>query len=77
MKMTETELLQHALVGYQAQREEIQRRIEDVQRRMNSAAVEAEQRPKRHLSREGRAAIAAAAKKRWAKARRMQRARGR
>lgn len=77
MNITQTELLQHALVGYQAQREEIQRRMEDIQRRLNGGAVPVDERPKRHLSAEGRAAIIAATKRRWAKARREKRNKGR
>lgn len=76
MNITETELLQHALIGYQAQLEETQRRIEDVRRRLSGAAEAVEERPKRHLSAKGRAAIIAATKRRWAKARREKRAKG-
>lgn len=74
MTITQTELLQHALIGYQAQVDEIQRRMEDARRRLNGAASPAEERPKRHLSAKGRAAIIAATKKRWAKVRREKRA---
>jgi hypothetical protein len=65
MKMTEAELLEHALVGYQAQRDEIQRRIDDVQRGLSGAAAEEEPRPKRRLSPEGRRRLIAATRKRW------------
>lgn len=77
MNITQTELLQHALIGYQAQVEEILRRMEDVRRRLNSAAVRVDERPKRHLSAKGRAAIIAATKRRWAKARREKRSKER
>jgi hypothetical protein len=77
MTITQTELLQHALIGYQAQLEEIQRRMEDVRGRLNSAAPPVEARPKRHLSAKGRAAIIAATKRRWAKARREKRSKKR
>jgi hypothetical protein len=76
MTITQTELLQHALIGYQAQADEIQRRMEDVRGRLNGAAP-AEERPKRHLSAKGRAAIIAATKRRWAKVRREKRTKGR
>lgn len=65
MKMTETELLGYALVGYQVQPEEIQRRIDDVQRRLTGAAAEVEPRPKHRLSPEGRRRLIAATRKRW------------
>jgi hypothetical protein len=77
MTITQTELLQHALIGYQAQLEEIQRRMEDVRGRLNSAATPAEERPKRHLSAKGRAAIIAATKRRWAEVRREKRSKER
>jgi penicillin V acylase-like amidase (Ntn superfamily) len=73
MTITQTELLQHALIGYQAQVEEIQRRMEDVRQRLDGATTPTEERPKRHLSAKGRAAIIAATKRRWAKARRKKR----
>jgi len=73
MSITRTELLQHALIGYQAQIEDIQRRMEDVRRRLNGTAAPVEERPKRHLSAKGRAAIIAATKRRWAKVRREKR----
>jgi len=73
MSITRTELLQHALIGYQTQMEEIQRRMEDVRRRLNGATTPREERPKRHLSAKGRAAIVAATKRRWAKVRREKR----
>jgi hypothetical protein len=77
MTITQTELLQHALIGYQAQVEEILRRMEDLRRRLNSEAAPVEARPKRHLSAKGRAAIIAATKRRWAKARREKRSKER
>lgn len=77
MTITQTELLQHALIGYQGQLEEIQRRMEDVRRRLDGATTPAKERPKRHLSAKGRAAIIAATKRRWAKARREKRSKER
>jgi hypothetical protein len=65
-----TEILQYALVGYNARREDIEKRIADVQRRLNGAAAVQEQpKPKRRLSAKGRAAIAKATKERWRRVR--------
>jgi hypothetical protein len=69
--ITQTEILQHALVGYQAQRDDITRRIEDLERRLNGGGevVPGPAKPKRQLSAKGRAAISRAAKDRWRRAR--------
>ncbi len=65
-----TELLQHALLGYQIQRGEIDKRIAELQQRVNGAALpQPEEKPKRRLSPEGRAAIVRATKARWRRAR--------
>lgn len=62
--ISKTELLQHALIGYEQQQDEIQRKIEDLKRRLKGTADSAD-RPKRRLSPEGRAAIVKATKERW------------
>ncbi len=66
-----TEMLRYALVGYQARREDIEKRIADVQRRLNGAMAvpQEEAQPKRRLSAKGRAAIVKATKARWRRAR--------
>jgi hypothetical protein len=65
------EILKYALVGYQAQREEIEQRIADVQRRLNGAAAPPmeQEKPKRRLSAKGRRAIVKATTERWRRAR--------
>jgi hypothetical protein len=73
MKLTidRTEILQHALVGYQARREDIERRIQEVRVQLNGAAppqIE-EEKVKRRLSAKGRANIVRATKERWRRAR--------
>jgi hypothetical protein len=75
----ETELLEHALIGYQKRRDEIEAarlqlaaRIDDLKESADFAP-----RPRRRLSPEGRGRIIAATKRRWAKLRRMKRAKGR
>jgi len=74
----ETEILQHALIGYQAQRQEIETRIAELQRRLGMRVVPAENgagaigdaaKPKPRISKAGRRRIAAAMKERWRKAR--------
>ncbi len=62
--ISKTELLQHALIGYEQRKDEIQRKIEDLKRRLKGTTDSIE-RPKRRLSPEGRAAIVKAAKERW------------
>jgi hypothetical protein len=69
MTIDPTEILQHALVGYQIQRANIDKRIEDLQRRLNGAAAQDQEKPKRKLSARGRAAIVRATKERWRRAR--------
>lgn len=71
MTITQTEILEHALVGYQARREEIIRRIHEVERQLNGAEVKVvAPKPKRKLSAAGRRRIVAATKKRWRLAKR-------
>jgi hypothetical protein len=74
-----TELLQRALLGFQVQRERIDTQMEEVRRRLNGAVAPPadEEQPKCRLSAKGRAAIIAATKRRWAKARREKRNKGR
>lgn len=72
MAITETELLEHALVGFEARRAEIEERIEEVRGALNGAVAE-KPRPKRVMSPEARARIIAAQKKRWAAYRRSKR----
>jgi hypothetical protein len=73
-----TDILQHALIGYRAQRQEIDTRIADLQRRLGIRAVSAENgagavrksvKSKPRISKAGRRRIAAAMKERWRKAR--------
>lgn len=74
------DLLQHALIGYQAQYEEIERKIADVRRRLGRRAIPVANgskapappkpaRKKNRISKAGRARIAAATRERWRKAR--------
>ncbi|HEX7970699.1 MAG TPA: hypothetical protein VF501_00510 [Thiobacillus sp.] len=73
MKLTidRIEILQHALVGYQARRDDIERRIQEVRVQLNGAAPPQikEEKPKRRLSARGRANIIRATKERWRRAR--------
>ena len=48
-RISESELVQHALVGFERQRQEIDRRIEEVRRQLNGAAG-IRKRKKRRLS---------------------------
>jgi hypothetical protein len=77
--ISETELLKHALIGYQRRRDEIEAARLQLAARINGLKepVSDAPRPRRRLSPEGRARIIAATKRRWAKARRMKRATGR
>ncbi len=72
-RISESEVLHYALVGFEKQRQEIDRRIAELRRQLNGAAG-LRKRKERQLSPEGRAAIVAALKKRWANVRRMKRA---
>ena len=87
MTISDDELLRHALIGYQMRLGEIQAAMRDINakltrptlgRRNEAAAVSNGTRPKRkrrrRLSPEGRAAIIAGIKKRWARVRRERRA---
>lgn len=68
-----TEILQHALIGFQLQKKRIDQQIADLQHELNGAAppeVEPhEERAKRRLSARGRANIVRATKERWRRAR--------
>ena len=83
MTIPEEDLLQHALIGNQARRAEIDAAMAEIRRRIKAPA--ANHLPKslkslprrRHLSPEGHAAIIAGVKKRWAKIRRLKRMQGR
>ena len=83
LTIPEEELLRYALIGYQARRAEIDAAMLDIRSRMEPAASNHQAKSRRaapgrrHLSPEGRAAIIAGAKKRWAKIRRLKRAEGR
>jgi hypothetical protein len=81
MTIPRSELLQHALIGLEAQRAELERRMADIRLRLTGGAPAAPEAPKishrrrrRKMSPEGRAAIIAATKLRWAKWRRAKRA---
>ncbi len=87
LTISDDELLRHALIGYQVRLGEIQAAMRDIDvklsqptrgRRNEAAAASDRARPKRkrrrHLSPEGRAAIIAGIKKRWARVRRERRA---
>jgi hypothetical protein len=76
MTIPKNELLEHALIGFEAQRAEIDRKIADIQLQLRGNESADAPRPKRVLSPEGRARIIAATKKRWARLRRLQRAKG-
>ena len=77
MPREQTDILQHALIGYQAERQEIDTRIAELQRRLGVRAVPVENgagavgasKPKPRISKAGRRRIAAATKERWRKAR--------
>lgn len=62
-----TELLQHALLGFQIQRQQIETQMEGLRHRLADAAP-VEDRPKRRLSAKGRRSLIAATKKRWREA---------
>jgi hypothetical protein len=64
------------LIGFEAQRAEIEQKIADSRLRLGGSQAAAPRRPRRVLSPEGRARIIAATKRRWAKARRAKRAKG-
>jgi hypothetical protein len=76
------DLLRHALIGYHAQAEEIEKKITEIRRelsRRSGAGIEegatggtvatAQARRKHQISKAGRARIAAATRERWRKAR--------
>ena len=78
MTKSRTELLQHALLGFEARRQEIDRQIKELRQRLDGPPEAPQPKPgrrrRRHLSPEGRANIIAATKRRWAKVRREKRA---
>lgn len=67
-------LLEMALVGYRARREEVVRRMAEIERQLGAASASVaertgEEKPKHKMSTAGRRAIAAAQRKRWAASR--------
>lgn len=61
-----TELLPHALLGFEVQPQRIKKQREDLRRRLDGDAVPVEEpRQKRRLSAAGRRRLIAATKKRW------------
>jgi len=76
LKIANHELLAAALIGYQHQLEQIDAKIAGIRAQLGHApaspaspAAASGPRPKRHISAEGRARIAAAQRARWAKSR--------
>ena len=73
MTIEETELLQHALIGFEAKRADVERRMAEIRLQLsggaaaNQAAPKAKRRRRRKMSPEGRARIIAATKLRWEK----------
>ena len=74
MTIATKELLEHALMGYEALRAEIERKMNDILLRLHGDQGAAPPQKRRVLSPEGRARIIAATKRRWALVRRMKRA---
>jgi|ERR1039458_3924579 6-phosphogluconate dehydrogenase len=67
-------LLEMALVGYQAKRDEVVQKMADIERQLGAASAPVVERtdegkPKRRISAAGRRAIAEAQRKRWAASR--------
>jgi hypothetical protein len=73
MTIATKELLEHALVGYEARRAEVEQKIAEIRLRLRGNQAAEAPRRRRVLSPEGRARIIAATKRRWAKARRFKR----
>jgi hypothetical protein len=73
MTIQQTELLQYALIGFEAQRADVERRMAEIRLQLNGpaekdqAAPKAKRRRRRKMSPEGRARIIAATKLRWEK----------
>ena len=70
MTISQKELLEYALVGFEARRAEIKHKIADIRLRLGGSRDVVPAPKRRVLSPEGRARIIAATKRRWAKARR-------
>ena len=70
MTIPQKELLEYALIGFEARRAEIKQKIADIRGRLGGSQDAVPPRKRRILSPEGRARIIAATKRRWAKARR-------
>jgi len=78
LTIPEVELLQYALIGYEARRAEIEAAMRTIRDRIEPSAkhrapAKEAARRRRRLSPEGRAAIIAGVKKRWAKVRQLKR----
>ncbi len=73
----DVDILKAALAGYEFRRAEIDRKIEEIKRRLGQAATPVATiqagRPKRVLSQAARKRIAAAQKRRWDRVRRQKR----
>src|ERR1035441_1229375 len=72
-RQIDSSLLETALVGYQAKRDEVLQKMADIKRQLGAASAPAterngEERPKRKMSAAGKKAIAEAQRKRWATA---------
>lgn len=76
MKISKTELLENAVFGFEARKAEIEQKISEIEGALSrtpgfSSASSPEPAAKKHrISPEGRARIAAAARRRWAKVKR-------
>ena len=74
--MPDTETLQMALIGYQAERRKIDERIAEIEARLQGRPAAPEgatsAAPRRQMSAAAKARIAAAQRKRWAKFRKQQ-----
>ena len=83
LTIPEEELLQYALIGYQQRRDEVDAAMRDIRGRIDLAATDhhvtsrSAALRRRQLSPEGRAAIVAGVKRRWARLRREKRAKER
>jgi histone H1/5 len=70
-RQIDNSLLEMALVGYQAKRDEVVQKMADIKRQLGAAPAPvaertAEEKPRRKMSAAGRKAIAEAQRKRWA-----------
>jgi hypothetical protein len=65
-RQIDNELLEMALLGYKTKREEVIRKMSEIEGLLRSQGPVAAAKPKRKLSAAGRRAIRAGVKKRWA-----------